>query len=73
MHDDAVRKLKKQKQLIEIEMYEYKALREKGKPGIHSKEYYIKLAHAHVYISKAIKLLASTEDDIFNKFNYIEQ
>lgn len=73
MHNDTVRVLNKQKQLIEIEMYQYKSLRESGKRGIHDHSYYVKLAHAWGYINNAIKLLSSTEEDVFNNFNYLEQ
>ena len=73
MHDDTVRMLKKQQQLIEMEIYQYKKLRELGKRGLHSKEYYVKLAHAWGHMNKAIRLLKSTEDEIFNNFKYLEQ
>lgn len=73
MHSHTVRVLKKQKQLIEIELEEYKSLVRSGRRGIHKKEYYVKLAHSWSYINKAIKLLSSTEDDIFNSFKYLEQ
>lgn len=72
MHDDTVRMLKKQKQLIKIEIMEYWSLKSQGKRGIHSDEYYVKLEKAWHCLDKAQKYLEKIEDDIFNDFNYIE-
>ena len=58
---------------MEIELVEYKNLVESGKRGIHSKEYYVKLAHSWKLITKAIKVLSTLEDDVFNNFKYLEQ
>jgi len=73
MHSHTVRLLKKQKQLLEIELAEQRNLAKAGKRGLHKKEYYIKIAHSWKHICRAIKLLDSVEDDIFNNFDYIEQ
>lgn len=72
MYDHTVRMLKKQKQLIKIEIMEYKSLKSQGKRGIHSDEYYANLGKAWYCLDKAQKYLEKIEDDIFNDFNYIE-
>jgi len=72
MYEDTVRMIKKQKQLIKIEVMQYKSLKEQGKVGLHPEKYYIKLGKAWLHLDKAQKYLANTENDIFNNFNYIE-
>lgn len=72
MHESTIRMIKKQKQLLEMEINEYKSLVGKGKKGIHPHSYYVKLAKSWEYMNKIIKILQSTEDDIYNNFNYLE-
>ena len=64
--------LKKQKQLLEIEIGELKMNKSFGYPGIHPEIYYAKVANAHNLINKIIKILDSTEKDIYNNYKYIE-
>ena len=64
--------LKKQKQLLEIEIGELKMNKTLGYPGIHSEVYYAKVANAWKLISKTIKLLESTESDIYDNYRFIE-
>lgn len=73
MHNTTVRLLKKQKQLIAMELASYKELKQAGKRGIHSEQYYIKLALAWESIKKAIKVLENIEDDIYSEFNCLDQ
>jgi len=72
MYEDTVRMIKKQKQLIKMEVMNYKSLKEQGKRGIHSQEYYVKLGKAWLHLDKAQKYLSSTDNDIFDNFNYTE-
>ena len=69
---DIAHVLKKQKQLLEIEIGEFKTNKAFGYPGIHSKLYYTKVANSWKLINKAIKLLESTEDDIYNNYKFTE-
>lgn len=65
--------LKKQKQLLKIEIMEYETARKEGRDPFHPKSYYIKLAYAYKHILQLIKLLESAKDDIYNNFDYTEQ
>lgn len=71
--ESIVLNLKKQKQLLEIELNEYVQAKKEGRPAIHPQIYYAKLGHAYKGIVTAIKMLSSTKDDIYNNFKYIEQ
>jgi len=72
MYEDTVRMLKKQKQLMQIEILQYKSLKDQGKRGIHSEEYYAKLGQAWINLKKAEVILAGLEDEVYNNFNYLE-
>lgn len=65
--------LKKQKQLCEIEIGELKLSRTFGHPPIHPEIYYAKIAHVWQLLNKATKLLDSTENDIYENYNFKEQ
>ena len=69
---DVVHVLKKQKQLLDIELGETKVNKAMGYPNIHPKKYYEKILKSHIMIEKAIKLLGDTEEDIYNNYDYIE-
>jgi hypothetical protein len=72
MYDDTVRMIKKQKQLIKMEIESYKLLISQGKRGIHPDDYYLKIGKAWLHLDKAQKYLSTVENDIFNNFEYIE-
>ena len=65
--------LKKQKQLLEIELGDYARYKKFGEPLIHPEIYYAKIAHAWRAIAKAIKYLSTTNNDIYENFKYTEQ
>lgn len=67
-----VRMLKKQKQLLRMEIEEYKSLKSIGKRGIHPFDYYKKLGNAWFHLDKAQKSLEKLENDVFEGFNYTE-
>jgi len=56
--------IKKQKQLIEIELGNAAINKNNNIPNIHSQIYYVKLAYTYKYLDKTIKLLNSLEKDI---------
>ena len=65
--------LNKQKQLLEMELYDYIHAKEKGIPSLHPDLYYAKIAHAYKGIVTAIKMLTLSQDDIYSNFEHIEQ
>ena len=69
---DVAHVLKKQKQLLEIEIGELKTNKTFGYPGIHSDLYYVKIANVWKLIDQSIKILESTENDIYNNYKFIE-
>jgi len=69
---DVAHVLKKQKQLLEIEIGELKTNKTFGYPGIHPEIYYAKVANAWKLVNEAIKILESTEGDIYNNYKFIE-
>ena len=68
-----MRNLKKQKQLLEMELEPYVARKKRGLKSIHLDSYYVKLAHAHKRIDESIKILSTIEEDVFENFRYTEQ
>mgnify|MGYP003126323695 CR=1 FL=1 len=60
-----VQLLRKQKQLLEIELQEYASNKRAGRISIHPETYYAKLSHAYKGIEKAITMLSSVEQDIY--------
>lgn len=69
---DVARVLKKQRQLIEIEIGSAKLNQSLGLPFMHPDSYYIKMAASLSLINKLINTLESTEEDIYENFKYIE-
>ena len=69
---DVAHVLKKQKQLLEIELGEAMSAKKVGYRAIHPEGYYAKLAHVHLMLVKSIKLLESTQDDIYENFQFLE-
>lgn len=65
--------LKKQKQLLEIELSQYITAKRSGRRAIHSEMYYSKIKHAHMEITMSIKMLISASEDVYNNFKYLEQ
>ena len=70
---DVAHVLKKQKQIIEIEIGQAKLNKRLGYQPIHPKEYYVKLALTMSMLNKSIKLLESTDEDIYENFQFLEQ
>jgi len=71
--NDVVHVLKKQKQLLEIELGAAAVNKRMGYRPIHPQAYYAKIAHALVALNKTIQMLSLTNDDIYDNYKYIEQ
>ena len=56
----------KQKQLIEIELGEYKLSQTFDHPPIYEESYYAKLAWVYKLLDKSIELLDSTKEEVYN-------
>ena len=69
---DVAHVLKKQRQIIDIELGEALIAKRSGYRAIHPEEYYAKIAHVRLMLDKSIKLLENTQDDIYENFKFLE-
>jgi len=65
--EEMIRNLRKQKQLLEIELEDFANNKKAKRPSIHPETYYAKLAHAYKAIIRALAMLNSAIGDIYNE------